>query len=216
MICKACNEDCIQDGSPMPIGGICAKCYQNYRKYQMKDMAIAYAGGKCTKCGYNKSVASLCFHHLDPSTKEFTIGSKYNLKWERIKNEIDKCILLCHNCHDELHFTSSRETRVAIVLKCINENKNRTRVTHKSNGHCINCGTFIPKTCKRCMKCSRLAQRKVRWPTAQCLQDLMNNGVSNVKIGKMFGVSDGSVAKWQKKYGIYKRKHKANTTRSHT
>lgn len=208
MICKACNEDCIQDSRHMPVTGICTKCYQNYRKYQMKDIAIAYAGGRCVHCGYNKSVASLCFHHTNPIDKDFNIGQKYNLKWERIKDEIDKCILLCHNCHNELHFVSSRKTRVAAVAKCIQEKKDALRVTHKSDGICPDCKINIPKTSFRCKECADFASRKVKWPTMQCLQDLMDNGVSNIKIGKMFGVSDGAVKKWQKKYGIYKRKHK--------
>jgi hypothetical protein len=39
-------------------------------------MAIAYKGGECSICGYNKCVAALEFHHLNPSEKDFTISAK--------------------------------------------------------------------------------------------------------------------------------------------
>jgi hypothetical protein len=63
---------------------------------------IKYKGGCCVYCGYKKSVAALQFHHLDPTKKDFSISSKsYSI--ERLKKEVDKCILICANCHIELH-----------------------------------------------------------------------------------------------------------------
>lgn len=69
-----------------------------------KIQAINYKGGKCVKCGYNKYAGALDFHHLDPSKKDFTIARRKNCSLETIKPELDKCILLCRNCHAELHF----------------------------------------------------------------------------------------------------------------
>lgn len=63
---------------------------------------VEYKGGCCVKCGYNKSVNVLQFHHLDPSEKDFTIGGK-SFSFERLKAEVDKCILVCANCHIEIH-----------------------------------------------------------------------------------------------------------------
>lgn len=64
--------------------------------------AIEYKGGKCQICGYNKCVRSLQFHHLDPNEKDFGIsgGTK---SFEKLKPELDKCILVCANCHGEIH-----------------------------------------------------------------------------------------------------------------
>lgn len=74
------------------------------RRLKLKLLAIDYKGGKCEKCGYNKCIAALEFHHLDPATKNFGIGSAgYTRSWEAVKNELDKCILVCSNCHRELH-----------------------------------------------------------------------------------------------------------------
>jgi len=64
--------------------------------------AIEYKGGKCQICGYNKCTRSLQFHHLDPNKKDFGIsgGTK---SFEKLKPELDKCILVCANCHGEIH-----------------------------------------------------------------------------------------------------------------
>ena len=60
------------------------------------------AGNCCSICGYNKCIAALDFHHLDPTVKEGgIIGSTLSLKKQR--EEAKKCILVCANCHRELH-----------------------------------------------------------------------------------------------------------------
>ena len=73
------------------------------RRKKIKLMAIEYKGGKCVKCGYNKCVDALEFHHLSLD-KDFNIGTKgYTRSWDKVKIELDKCILLCANCHREEH-----------------------------------------------------------------------------------------------------------------
>lgn len=75
------------------------------RRRKTKDMAIEYKGGKCEKCGYNKCNGALEFHHLNPEEKDFSISTSGTTKsFERIKKEIDKCILVCANCHREIHY----------------------------------------------------------------------------------------------------------------
>lgn len=68
-------------------------------------MLIAMKGGKCELCSYSKCNASLCFHHRDPSQKLFGIDARKcsNATWKSLVEEVQKCQLLCHNCHNELH-----------------------------------------------------------------------------------------------------------------
>ncbi len=74
------------------------------RRKKLREMAREYAGGKCAVCGYAKCSRALSFHHLDPKKKDFGVAAKgLTRSWEKIKNEIDKCILLCANCHMEIH-----------------------------------------------------------------------------------------------------------------
>ena len=85
----------------------CMKCRQdkvNRRRRKLKQMAVEYKGGRCERCGYCKCLAALEFHHLDPSQKDFAISQSGSTRaWERIQKEIDKCILVCSNCHKEIH-----------------------------------------------------------------------------------------------------------------
>lgn len=73
------------------------------RKF-IKQWAVEYKGNKCECCGYNKCIEALEFHHLNPEEKDFNISDRdIKLNWEEIKKEIDKCILVCSNCHREIH-----------------------------------------------------------------------------------------------------------------
>ena len=63
---------------------------------------VEYKGGKCQVCNYSRSLNALHFHHLDPNEKDFTISGK-SLSFEKLKNEVEKCILVCSNCHSEIH-----------------------------------------------------------------------------------------------------------------
>ena len=74
------------------------------RRKKLMCKAIKYAGGQCVLCGYKKSSRALHFHHLDPDTKLFGISQKgITRAWKKVVQEIDKCILLCANCHAEVH-----------------------------------------------------------------------------------------------------------------
>ena len=79
--------------------------YRNYtasrRRYLIKQAAVQYLGGKCAICGYDKTLAALEVHHRDPQEKDFVISATLN--WDRIVPELDKCVLLCANCHREVH-----------------------------------------------------------------------------------------------------------------
>ena len=69
----------------------------------MKIQAIKILGGKCSICGYDRCVDALEFHHENPSVKEFKLGSGNTMSWKAYKKEAEKCILVCSNCHKEIH-----------------------------------------------------------------------------------------------------------------
>ena len=85
----------------------CRKCRVEAvqrRRDKIKEMAVQYKGGKCCICGYNKYIGALEFHHLDPNQKDFGIGSKgYTRGFDKVKEELNKCICVCANCHREIH-----------------------------------------------------------------------------------------------------------------
>jgi len=72
----------------------------------IKKQLVLYKGGKCEKCGYDKSLNALQFHHINPEIKDFDLSVQYNgghLDMELLYKEVDKCKLLCSNCHAEEH-----------------------------------------------------------------------------------------------------------------
>lgn len=85
---------------------ICKNKSDNKKKQTAKQKYVDYKGGKCEICGYNKYVGSLDFHHLDPSKKEFNLTCSVlnSCSHEYILKELDKCMLVCANCHRELHW----------------------------------------------------------------------------------------------------------------
>ena len=89
------------------------------RRRKIRLMAIAHAGGKCIRCDYNKYPEVLEFHHKDSSQKKFGIGQNgLTRSWERVKAEIEKCNLLCANCHRELH---AEQDKLATINQTISK-----------------------------------------------------------------------------------------------
>lgn len=89
-------------------------------RQRVKLKLIEYKGGKCQieSCGYNKSVRSLSFHHIDSKEKDFNVSGK-TMAFDKMKKEIDKCLLVCNNCHGEIHEELDKNGYSDIVNKII-------------------------------------------------------------------------------------------------
>lgn len=76
---------------------------QKRRGIFRKNKLLAEMGGKCIRCGYDRCLRALTFHHRDPATKEFPLDARNcsNRSHELLAAEADKCDLLCANCHAE-------------------------------------------------------------------------------------------------------------------
>jgi len=84
--------------------------HQNYVSQQQRGrrrrrLLISEKGGRCERCGYSRNEAALAFHHLDPAMKSFPVDlrSCSNTSWTALTSEAEKCLLLCLNCHAEIH-----------------------------------------------------------------------------------------------------------------
>lgn len=99
----ASRKYCFECSPSYPKGGSRSKTISALRK-AMKKEAIRRMGGKCRRCGYDKCVRALEFHHKDPNQKEFGLASNGNCHtWTDFWKEAQKCELLCSNCHAEIH-----------------------------------------------------------------------------------------------------------------
>lgn len=89
-----CNEKCTR------------KQAVSDKRKRLRIQMLDYKGRKCERCGWDESPVGLAAHHTDPTQKEFSMGdSGITRSWERIKAELDKCVMLCHNCHSVIHST---------------------------------------------------------------------------------------------------------------
>lgn len=103
LVCDICKEK-YKHSDPGPSSAkLCSRCYQNKKRRERKQVLVDMSGGGCERCGYDNCLSSLTFHHKDESTKKFSISNRLLNDIDTLKGEVDKCILLCRNCHGEIH-----------------------------------------------------------------------------------------------------------------
>lgn len=73
------------------------------KRRAIKKALINMKGGKCSICGYNRCIQALEFHHLDPTKKEIGLSKNLSTDFQKLKKQVEKCILVCANCHREIH-----------------------------------------------------------------------------------------------------------------
>lgn len=124
----------------------CCKCRSDAvqrarRKIKLK--CVEYKGGRCERCGYNKCISVLEFHHRDPDEKDFGIArSGHTRSFEKIKPELDKCEILCANCHREEHDRLEGWSESKVIKQCkhcdkVFETSSRGKQTYCSR-KCLN------------------------------------------------------------------------------
>jgi len=179
----------------------------------MKREAIRLKGGKCADCGWNGNIAAFQFHHRTPSEKKFTISSNPKVSWEKYWEEIEKCDLLCANCHMIRHSDNAdpqflkdvenykgRELVVSVIPW-----KNQTHIPHSYDHNCQYCNKpftssrQVQKYC--CPNCQSKGRRKCIRPSREELEKMIIE-MPMTHIGKKYGVSSVAVKKWCKNYEI--------------
>jgi hypothetical protein len=171
----------------------------NWRN-RAKAKLVAYKGSKCEKCGYDKPIlAAYDFHHTDPSLKEFTISGT-TFKFEKIKNEVNKCQLLCKNCHAETHWLEQEPDRQQRMLEIrrimlgVKVCKSCNKEFKPTNADRVYCG----------LSCSNSEKAKVKHKPSKDELAAMLWKTPTVQIAKKYDVSDNAVSKWAKAYGLKK------------
>ena len=160
---------------------------------------VQYKGGKCERCGYDKCIDALEFHHLNPDDKDFTVSGK---SWsiEKLKNEVDKCILVCSNCHKEIHVetrhkleANKSDEKIFVYKKKEIKEKPKCKICDNK------CKTSASVYCSNeCFDIGRAENIPTKTDFVFKLKELHNF----VQIGKYYNVSDNSIRKWCKKYDI--------------
>lgn len=156
------------------------------RRRRLKEKLIEYKGGECEICGYKKCYRALEFHHIDPSQKEFKKSST-NKAFETLKKEVDKCILVCSNCHMEIHEQIEVENRRKYDSI---KDYNIKRYFSKND-----------KTQKRCK------QREL--DIDSIIEDIMN-GLSQKEIADKYNVSVATIKRFISSHGVNMKKIQCN------
>lgn len=191
----------------------CAKDVSNYRR-RRKENLIKVCGGKCCLCGYNKTNSALEFHHIDANEKSYGIavnGTCHDL--EKDLAEIQKCILVCANCHREIHdglYSQEELNKLKIYDESIADQLRQNKM--KKNYFCSKCGKEITRYSKTglCADCSKKSMRLVTRPTREELKNLIRN-IPFTQIGKQYGVSDKAIVKWCKAENLPSTKKEINS-----
>lgn len=160
---------------------------QKLRGLKRKYEAVQMNGGKCMRCGYNKNLAALDFHHRDPNTKKFQIDIRAfsNTNLDTLREELDKCDLLCANCHREEHNPSLDINNISSKL----EECNKTSFTNESGSICPVCGKRFPKS-KGKIYCSKECRELDKhYPTIEEVNKQYEILKSWEKVSQHFGLT---------------------------
>jgi hypothetical protein len=188
--------------------------YENVKQSRTntKEKIVYVMGGCCQLCGYNKAITALELHHLQPLEKELTISHNTNLAWAKIREELPKCILVCANCHREIHANIS----IAPIYSSFNEEYAKEvdvlllQLKHKKICYCKNCGDIIESNAATyCIKCSGIMRRIVQRPEKQQLKTEIRQETFT-SIGKKYSVSDNAIRKWCISYNLPSTKKEIN------
>lgn len=217
-ICKVCNEE--KDiiffyKSRNKVGTYCKNCSNLYHSNRVRDIKIKmidYKGGECKKCNLQleKSHYSVFdFHHLDPNEKDSNFKQIKSWKWDRIKEEIDKCELLCANCHRIEHAVLCNWGKVERIVGFKKEREiNKCRCgkeIHLASNSCLECheNILLSKKNKKTEKVTEKKARKRKVENRPSIESLKNdvNNIGFRATGRKYGVSDNCIRKWIKNYG---------------
>ena len=205
-------------------------------RVRQKQRLVGLFGSKCQVCGYDRCINSFDFHHVDPDKKDFTISSMIHANWSVIFEEVKKCVMVCANCHREIHaglvdcpslidLESDYDPKKTLVVhgqwvfdwdsldfeKELNECGSIVNFTKKYD---VGESAVHAQITKRNIDRTKLNKtyeygvyKKKFEITKEDLEMLIwEEKLPYTKIGEMFGVSDNAIRKRAKKLGIELRK----------
>lgn len=170
-------------------------------RIRLKEMLIKSKGGGCQLCGYNKHNSGLDFHHVNEEEKEFGISGKV-LSKERAINEVKKCVLVCRNCHSEIHGGLHPDVD-------FNKLKNEIDLTvfeeTKVDLSKCECGEKKDVSAIQCNKCRKLKNLVIKTEEEYNIVKNKVNEIGYTATGRLYGVADNTIKKRLKTYEQYKK-----------
>ena len=177
-----------------------------------KQRLVNSLGGKCCICGYNKCLSALEFHHLNPEEKDFTISKNAHIAFEKALEEAKKCILVCSNCHREIHAGLITE----LPNSCFDKEAAQKEINKlndlktKKIFYCKDCGKEISRGAIRCPECAKKHQRRTERPNREKLKELIRI-LPFTTIAKQYDVTDNAIRKWCDSMNLPRTKKEINS-----
>lgn len=170
---------------------LCVKSRVVRKRKTNKQALVTKFGGACQICGYCRTNRALEFHHRDETTKMFGLGTKGSLALATLMKEAEKCVLLCSNCHREVH-EGLVEAPKPLIVSLVESDK--SSVSRKC---CLDCQKQVTRQSVRCKRCAQLALKRARinWDTPENLLKRLETE-SFLKVAKTIGVSDNAIRKF--------------------
>jgi ribosomal protein L37E len=183
--------------------------YENWSSWRDRvwDKIYHIMGEECVICGYNKCRRALDFHHINPDEKDFRIADlgHGSIKWSKIEKELRKCVVLCSNCHREVHdglhddkilvttFSEAKLKEVTATCKQCGKSISDIRRSYCSKS----CASKHSHTKYNIVEAMKLA--KSTWANVDVIDLLERNNGVMVKAGKEINLTDNSVKRRFKK-----------------
>lgn len=158
-----------------------------------KQKLVEALGSSCQICGYNKCNQVLELHHLNPNEKDFHMSQMNRKSWDKIKVEASKCILLCANCHREVH---ANITELPIIFQHFDENLILSSKTKPEDTPCKECGLLKDHKLQFCShKCADTNKQKVYLTKNELENYLIVHKGNLTAISKLIGISANAIKK---------------------
>lgn len=172
-------------------------------RQERKKAVVTILGGGCQICSYGRTASALAFHHIRSKERELSERT-FQYSWKVVLPEIVKTVLVCHNCHREIHDGIHSEDLILTLnedlrrmLSGLNLDKPSARTAPRE---CAHCGS--PSWRKHCSKpCARKSQERAAWPTDEDLTALVCS-IGQSAAARSVGVSGTALRKRMQSRGI--------------
>lgn len=160
---------------------------QQKRAWSRKLELVNLMGGCCSRCGYGKNLAALEFHHTNPDTKSFQLDARHlsNTSMDKILEESKKCVLLCSNCHREIHNpdqTPEILLEKTYINKSLLEDKRKMAV-------CPHCGKKFPYVKGKIFCSDECRKESKQYPSRDEVQKKYKELKSQRKVAEYYGLT---------------------------
>jgi hypothetical protein len=188
-----------------------SKYYVAKRRRSAQNTAVVYKGKKCLVCGYQGPSLVYDFHHLNPDEKNHDVNSMWTKSWNLLKEELDKCVMLCPICH-RLHHGGLLDLSPHLPknpspeegsMMVQNDGANLPSVlrTPERIHNCKTCGTPTAGCGERCRPCAaKLSPTRICWPSIEEIRERLSRQ-SFEELARDLGVSSNSIRKRLKNHG---------------